>query len=77
MTIPEQKDIPTRTADGKPEKSDQPLSDTALEQLTGGATDVDEWPPCTTQEELDAEELAMLEGKSSIDAGTNKILIEK
>jgi hypothetical protein len=77
MTIREKKDIPERTGAGNDGESDQPLSDTALEQLTGGATDMDDWPPCTTQDELDTEELAMLEGKSSMDAGTNKILIEK
>ena len=77
MTISEKKEIPAHTAAGEPEKADQPLSDTALEQLTGGAKGMEDWPPCTTQDELDAEEHAMLEGKSGIAADTDKILVEK
>jgi hypothetical protein len=78
MTIPENKEIPAQPAAAEAAIPDQALSDTNLDEITGGATDFEDWPPCMTEEELEQEkELAAVEGSIRLDAGSDVPVIEK
>ena len=75
MTILEKKDIPARTAAGDNGKSGQNLSDTSLEQLTGGTASHDESPDCC--DDHPGVDLDMVEGSIRRKPGSNVPVIDK
>jgi len=78
MTIQENKEIPAQPVADEAANPEQALSDTSLDEITGGATDVEDWPPCGTEEELEQDkELAAVEGSIRLDAGSDVPVIEK
>ena len=78
MTISENKEIPSQPAAGEAAIPEQALSDTNLDEITGGATACEDWPPCMTEEELAQEqELAAVEGSIRLDAGSDVPVIDK
>jgi hypothetical protein len=78
MTISDSKETPAQPAAAEAAIPEQALSDTNLDEITGGSTGVEDWPPCMTADELEQEkELAAVEGSIRLDAGSDVPVIEK
>lgn len=77
MTIPENKEIAALTAAEAAAKPDKILSDANLEQIAGGTTNIEDWPPCTTADELDQDELDAVESSIRLNAGSDVPIVDK
>ena len=75
MTIPEKKDIPGHTAAGNDGETGQHLSDTSLEQLTGGTASHGESPDCCVDHP--GVDLDMVEGSIRLKPGSNVPVVDK
>ena len=77
MTILENKELPAQTAADAVANPDRIVSDANLEQIAGGTTNIEAWPPCTTADELDQEERDAVESSIRLDAGSNVPVVDK
>ena len=75
MTIPEKKDIPGHAFAGDDGETGQHLSDTSLEQLTGGTASHDESPDCCVDHP--GVDLDMVEGSIRLKPGSNVPVVDK
>lgn len=77
MTIPENKEVPAQTVADATADPDKIVSDANLEQITGGTTNIEDWPPCPTADELDQEELDAVESSIRLNAGSDVPVLDK
>lgn len=77
MTIPENKKIPAQTAADADANPDRVVPDANLEQIAGGTTNIEDWPPCTTADELDQEERDAIQSSTRLDAGPNVPVVDR
>lgn len=77
MTIPENKELPAQTAADPVANADKIVSDASLEQIAGGTTNIEDWPPCTTADELDQEERDAVESSIRLNAGSDVPVVDK
>lgn len=77
MTIPENKERPAQTAADPVANPDKIVSDASLEQIAGGTTNIEDWPPCTTADELDQEERDAVESSIRLNAGSDVPVVDK
>ena len=77
MTIPENKQFPAQTAADAVANPAKIVSDASLEQIAAGTTNFEDWPPCTTADELDQEERDAIESSIHPNAGSDVPAVDK
>lgn len=78
MTISGNKEAPAQGTDGAAGIPDRSLSDTSLEQVTGGASMTDELAPANHGDDDDpGVDLDMVEGSIRLKPGSNVPVVDK